>query len=247
MNYLEDLRTQTEAMHICVDDAQRWRGILVNAVLLVSKPGKVLGVMQKVDPTAFQAKSRATAVASIRSMLKVTRSKMGLHVELPVSQTRKQNPKKNRPGKPTDVQLEEYRLAHCVPWIKKNGGLPRFEQLSDPMWDLKPFPAPPAPSMTAKPLPQATVTKHAAVAVTLEKSEMAPLSDSKPPGDPYPPEPIYEGETLSNFYDPEQQAQLDALQRNAKGDIIIPTEQLNDSSPASIRKRLASNRRTKIQ
>ena len=127
----------------------RWRPILMFAALRVSKPGKVLNAMQKVDPNVFQGRSMPAAITAVRRMLNETRSQMDLP-NLPVSETQKENPKKNRPGKPTDDQLEKYRIAHCLPWIQKNGGEPRPEQLADFNWDLKPYP--PKSGLSSPPL-----------------------------------------------------------------------------------------------
>ncbi len=139
MNFEADIIAQMEAMSLSADDKLRWRPILMFAALRVSKPGKVLNAMQKVDPNVFQGRSMPAAITAVRRMLNETRSQMDLP-NLPVSETQKENPKKNRPGKPTDDQLEKYRIAHCLPWIQQNGGEPRPEQLADFNWDLKPFP-----------------------------------------------------------------------------------------------------------
>ncbi|MEO8615909.1 MAG: hypothetical protein ABI600_12270 [Luteolibacter sp.] len=140
MNFENDIKAQMDAMILCSDDTLRWRAILMFAVLRVSKPGKILDAIQCISPTAFSKKSKIAAITDIRRMLAKIRTKMGLPTDLPVSQTQKENPKKMRPGKPTDAQLEEYRIACCLPWIEQNGGYPRPEQIADILWDLKPYP-----------------------------------------------------------------------------------------------------------
>ena len=175
MSFLEDIRAQTEAVWILdMNDTLRWRGTLVTAVLRVSKPGKVLTAMQSVQPTVFTGKTKEAAITAIRRMLNETRSKMGLP-NLPVSETQKENPKKNRPGKPTDAQLEEYRIAYCLPWLEKNAGEPRLEQLSDMTWDLKPYPPQFGSAQAAEP-PAKNPTVAASEQFTLPSPEAAATS-----------------------------------------------------------------------
>ena len=197
MSFLEDIRAQTEAAWILdMNDTLQWRGTLVTAVLRVSKPGKVLTTMQSVQPTVFTGKTKKAAITAIRRMLNETRSKMGLP-NLPVSETQKENPKKNRPGKPTDAQLEEYRIAYCLPWLEKNAGEPRLEQLSDMTWDLKPYPPQFGSAEVAQPLaenptvtpskqftfpsPEAAATSPASKTISAKPVPSAPATQPSPP------------------------------------------------------------------
>lgn len=227
---LEDhIQAQMHAMFLCSDDNLRWRPILMFAVLRVSKPGKVLNAMQAVDPTAFQGRSISAALTALRRMLNETRSQMGLP-NLPVSETQKENPKKNRPGKPTDSQLEKYRIAHCLPWIQQNGGEPRPEQLADFNWDLKPYPpksGSSSPTLDCSPpvAVKQNSEEHVAPAVRQKIHETPPLSEDR----------------LSS-YTPEQQAKLAALARDENGEISIPSDQPIDQSPEAVMKRLASRK-----
>jgi len=102
----------------------RWRTILMMSVLKVSRPDAIRKMMAKVDPD-FHADER-----TLRSMLASTRQEMGLPAF----------PSSKKGGRPSEAVCDEYRAEHCASWIRENGGLPRVEQLADPLWDLKPHP-----------------------------------------------------------------------------------------------------------
>jgi hypothetical protein len=229
MNFEDQIQAQMHAMFLCSDDKLRWRPILMFAALRVSKPGKVLNAMQAVDPTVFQGRSMPAAITAVRRMLNEIRSQMGLP-NLPVSETQKENPKKNRPGKPTDAQLDEYRKAHCLPWIQKNGGEPRPEQFADFNWDLKPYP--PKSGLSSPPLdcsPPAAGKQNTEV-------QVAPVIRQQIKETlPNPEHPL-------SSYSPEQQAKLAALVIDEKGEISIPSDQPADQSPEAVQKRLASKK-----
>ena len=229
MNFEADIIAQMEAMSLSADDKLRWRPILMFAALRVSKPGKVLNAMQKVDPNVFQGRSMSAAMTAVRRMLNETRSQMGLP-NLPVSETQKENPKKNRPGKPTDAQLEKYRIAHCLSWIQKNGGEPRLDQLADFSWDLKPCPHESGlsspPLGCSPPLP----VKHDS-----EKQEVPVIQQQIK-------ETLPDAEGSLDFYTPEQKAKLAALVLDEKGEISIPSDEPTDQSPEAVAKRLANRR-----
>ena len=101
-----------------------WRTTLMMAVLHVSRPGAIRAMMAKVDPE-FHPDER-----TLRSMLESIREKMGLPLF----------PSSAKGGRPSDAVCEKYRSEHCARWIRENGGLPRVEQLANPLWDLKPNP-----------------------------------------------------------------------------------------------------------
>jgi hypothetical protein len=155
---------QTEAMRVCQNNILRWRGVLVRAALDMSKPGQMLAAMRRVESQVYEGKTKSAAVTAIRRMLKETRVKMGLPAGLPASPIKTTDPKKIRPGKPTDAQLREYRDKYCLPWLAANHGYPRPEQLSDLDWDLRPYPPSPetipvADSATSTKLPTSTGRK----------------------------------------------------------------------------------------
>ena len=137
MSYSDDIDAQSEAL-LATDSMLRWRPVLMDAVLRMRKPSAVVATMIAVDPLVFDGKSTKAAIAKTRRLLEQTRLKMGLEEPLPTSECEKINPGKNRPGKPTDLQLEEYRQLYCVPWIEQNGGFPRKHQLADLGWDQRP-------------------------------------------------------------------------------------------------------------
>jgi len=137
MSYSDDIDAQAEAL-LATDSMLRWRPTLMSAVLRMKKPSEVVATMKAVDPLFFAGKSAKAAIAKTRRLLQQTRLRMGLEVPLPTSACEKNNPGKNRPGKPTDAQIEEYRRLYCVPWIEQNGGFPRRQQLIDLGWDQRP-------------------------------------------------------------------------------------------------------------
>jgi hypothetical protein len=226
MNFEDQIQAQMHAMLLCSDDNLRWRPILMLAALRVTKPGKVLNAMQAVDPAVFQGRSMPAAITAVRRMLSETRSQMRLP-NLPVSETQKDNPKKDRPGKPTDAQLEQYRITHCLTWIQKNGGEPRPEQLADFSWDLKPYPPKSSsPLISSPPFPDKQSNEEQAAPVVRQQIKETP--------------PDTEGSL--GFYTPEQQAKLAALERDENGEISITSDQPTDQSPEAVIKRLASRK-----
>ncbi len=157
MNRSEEIDAQLQALLHAQDDLLRWRPILMTSILDMLRPSRVLAAIRSVDPNSFLGKAKKStlkksnrqvrnprdtaALTAVRRMLKKTRVKMGFPAELPVSSGKKSE--NGSSGKPTDEQLERFRVEHCIPWLKKNSGYPRREQLIDPSWDLHPFPPKP--------------------------------------------------------------------------------------------------------
>ncbi|MFT4176027.1 MAG: hypothetical protein QM627_05170 [Luteolibacter sp.] len=123
MNLPESFSLQLAAYAAASTAEFRWRPILMRAVLDVSPPSVIRESMKAVEATYRPSDS------TLKRMVTKTREKMELP-PLPVSKTQ---------GRTPAAFYDEYRQTYCAEWIRKNGGLPRMDQLLDPAWDLRPY------------------------------------------------------------------------------------------------------------
>jgi hypothetical protein len=101
------------------------RTILVLSILDVTPRAEVAKALADVDSAG-----KSPSASTIRRNIGRTTRQMGLP-DLPTGE---------KGGRPSFELCGAYKREHCARWIAANGGMPRIEQLTDPNWDLRPYP-----------------------------------------------------------------------------------------------------------